>query len=416
MANRKKKKAKQHPPRQQDEQTRMNVYFRNMKEILALCDCAEVVDLLNPSMKKVVYDLRHFPIQLQPEDAPGLCKNHFKIIRQELDRIMHHTTMSLKEGGVEIPAYRFYTYLPVLFDVKSWLQVRKGETEKQICCLLDGHIDIPKTEKQFREKINQNCQTLSLCKSSPPNSLVAVFMELVGEHELSRRRNRLKFTVKHRKQKIRYFKLKQQMRPTFRLGIYTPMQEPAWSKVNRSLFENIPFDLEETLPVYVQSHALERLRERIDIINFDDLFIFMLDSFIDPKVVRCAGYYLVEYQTFLGKMGYWVSRIVDDALVVITFLFLTGNDTPEGERLNKLSGLSKIDMHYWNIDRLSTFYHSDLKDNPTMKQLFCDAGCANLFNLERFDEQLCSKHYQLAEKLVNYLQPANQKDLTAVTG
>jgi uncharacterized protein len=42
-------------------------------------------------------------------------------------------------------------------------------------------------------------------------------------------------------------------------------------------------------------------------------------------------------------------------LVARTFLLLTNNGTPEGDRLREISGLTKIDHKYWATDKLSAF-------------------------------------------------------------
>jgi hypothetical protein len=83
------------------------------------------------------------------------------------------------------------------------------------------------------------------------------------------------------------------------------------------------------------------------------------------------------------KLGYFKGDIIGDKLVIRTFLFITNNGTPEGKKLQKLIGLQKADKKYLGIDKLSTFILSDIKENEQLKTLFCEAGCGDLFKLDK---------------------------------
>lgn len=139
------------------------------------------------------------------------------------------------------------------------------------------------------------------------------------------------------------------------------------------------------IEVCVLEHAIKRLHERLDCI--DALFlrtnyatslrypVFHYES--DDKV-------LIEYKINGIKAGYFVAEYIEGILLIRTFLFLTNNGTPEGRRLNELTGLSKLDKKYLQIDQLKAFYDSDIEENEHLKKLFIDAGCGGLFEIRKF--------------------------------
>lgn len=140
-----------------------------------------------------------------------------------------------------------------------------------------------------------------------------------------------------------------------------------------------------SVEVCVMEHAIKRLQERLNCI--DTLFLqtnyatslrfprFHYES--DDKV-------LIEYRINQIKVGYFVAEYIEGLLLIRTFLFLTNNGTPEGRRLNELTGLSKMDKKYLQIDQLKAFYDSDIEENEHLKKLFVDAGCGGLFEIRKF--------------------------------
>ncbi len=88
------------------------------------------------------------------------------------------------------------------------------------------------------------------------------------------------------------------------------------------------------LDVYVQTHALRRLSERLDCIDPGVLQTHLFDSVDEPHACQQAnGSFLIEYRLHGIKAGYLVADIVDAALVIRTFLFITNSGTPEGKKL-----------------------------------------------------------------------------------
>jgi uncharacterized protein (UPF0276 family) len=57
------------------------------------------------------------------------------------------------------------------------------------------------------------------------------------------------------------------------------------------------------------------------------------------------------------------------------------NGTPEGQKLENITELKKLDKKYLAIDKLSTFMTSDIGDNEEVRKIFTTAGCQCLLDL-----------------------------------
>lgn len=141
------------------------------------------------------------------------------------------------------------------------------------------------------------------------------------------------------------------------------------------------------LDVYVQTHALQRLSERINItpgIMHEILFLI----FMQDEIEHCwhNGTCLVTYRISNEKAGYLVVKLHTDKLLIHTFLFLTNDDTPEGDQLKKLVEVEKADKEYMRIDNLPEFNAYHIEKSERASKLFRDAGCGSLLKLGHLQE------------------------------
>lgn len=65
--------------------------------------------------------------------------------------------------------------------------------------------------------------------------------------------------------------------------------------------------------------------------------------------------------------------------VIRTFPFITNGGTPEGQRLQELSGIKRMDREFPAIDKLSTFVSADIRANRELESLFCEGRDAKVF-------------------------------------
>jgi hypothetical protein len=163
----------------------------------------------------------------------------------------------------------------------------------------------------------------------------------------------------------------------------------------------------KALDVYIQSHALDRLAERIDGVNPGFLQLCANLSLRNAKVCKNKkGHWLFEFHLLGKRVGYFKGDVIDGKIILRTFLFLTNNGTPEGERLHEHTGIMKEDKMYLTIDKFSSFMHSDIKTNERVKAIFIKAGCQSLFEIDKTVDFYQGEEKSLANLIENYLTRA----------
>ncbi|MCT4648595.1 MAG: hypothetical protein N4A74_26640 [Carboxylicivirga sp.] len=171
-------------------------------------------------------------------------------------------------------------------------------------------------------------------------------------------------------------------RPVFQVGFVQIGGGVKWRYVPaRWLGEHYNGD-KTHLPICLQSHAIKRYYERNDGYHqrLNNFFLFM--SFKNEEDFcfdRNRLFIAIKIRQI--KVGYFVGDVIGNRVIMRTFLFVTHQGTPEGKKLSSISGLSKADMSYWRIDRLSAFLDGSLEKEDYIKGLFERAGLSDLFKL-----------------------------------
>ncbi len=197
-------------------------------------------------------------------------------------------------------------------------------------------------------------------------------------------------------------------RPAIKLGWASPhagvtyfQRRPSELGMNGN-FADIPMD------IYIQSHALQRLSERLDCVTKTLVHFFVVVAMSKPQVTfDSRGKLLIEYRIEKYKAGYLRADIIDGCILIRTFLFLTNNGTPEGEKLEQMTGLGKLDKKYLAIDKLSAFMSSDIRSNEAVMQLLRKSGCECLLDLHQNLKQVITNENstQATGRLIsNYLE------------
>lgn len=141
------------------------------------------------------------------------------------------------------------------------------------------------------------------------------------------------------------------------------------------------------IDVYVQMHVLDRLQERLDLTP--GLMHFAIVAMIDQQTiayVKHDNHSLVPYLLSNEKVGYLLVKWIDQKLIVVTFLFLTNDDTPEGKKLSKLLTINRLDKQHLKIDTLPAFNAYHIEDNDLLSKIFIEAGCGSLLKLRNLEE------------------------------
>jgi len=182
-------------------------------------------------------------------------------------------------------------------------------------------------------------------------------------------------------------------RPIKRVGWAFAFTGLVWNTLKPSVFKMKSPVSDIPLNVYIQSHALQRLSERIDCFQTGVVQFNMFLSLQDTRVFYDHHHnLLIEFRIYNTKAGYFRVDMVEGMIVIRTFLFVTNSGTPEGQKLEQNTGLQKLDKKYLAIDKLSTFMTSDIGNNQEVRNIFVAAGCKCLIDLYEDMNQLVTKH------------------------
>lgn len=159
----------------------------------------------------------------------------------------------------------------------------------------------------------------------------------------------------------------------------------------------------QPLNVYIQDHALSRIRERLNISPSGYVYDCIGRSMSNPVIVGMSGpSYMVEYKYFSYRLGYLIVTIEDDIALVRSFKFITMTGTPEFYALkNRLKG-SREDFEYLGLDTLDMLLNSDIQNDPQLREIFIDCGLGHLFDLT--DPEFGAPKKLIAEELKQYFR------------
>lgn len=188
--------------------------------------------------------------------------------------------------------------------------------------------------------------------------------------------------------KIKHVAINGMFRPAFHMEFSQLNGRLKQVKVPVALLKDFYFGNQNELTVCIQSHALQRLAERLDLLNEAAINYTLRNTTLEiERFEFYNGLILLPYLVHECKVGYLVAELIHDLLVFKTFLFVTHFSTPEGDKLKEISGLGWQDISYWKIDRLSTFMRTDTEKYPRLTKMFKEAGLGDLFLLKnkKFD-------------------------------
>ena len=165
------------------------------------------------------------------------------------------------------------------------------------------------------------------------------------------------------------------------------------------------------LPVYVQQHALDQLRERVPITG-PGVEDYLWQSLVDPKLLPGdrTDEFLAEYRLYQYVLGYLPVRRLPDKIIVKTFLFLTMSGTPQQRLLFKKLGLERRHREQQSLDQLTLYLTTDIQTDPVLRRVFAECGCGHLFDMIK-PEFRADAEAGLAGKLRRFLGIESEADL-----
>jgi hypothetical protein len=159
-------------------------------------------------------------------------------------------------------------------------------------------------------------------------------------------------------------------RPAFRL-IMPNYIESEVHNINipqNRIFKNSTPD--KLLKVYIQSHALLRMKERIDTLTIFEKNMYLMNSVVSGKKIRLLSgheaFEMVEYKNHI--IAYLPFVVQEDCVIILTVLPVTNPVTPIGKKLCETLGTSRAELEVCGMDKLSYFLRTDFDKIPKLKQ------------------------------------------------
>jgi hypothetical protein len=138
------------------------------------------------------------------------------------------------------------------------------------------------------------------------------------------------------------------------------------------------------LDIFIQSHALQRAKERIDIFPAHKKNHYVMEPLLYMHRVTQtpSGHSMLECYTQNGddivRFGYFPFIIQNRRLIVLTFLPLVSLNVWEGYSLCRQLGLQMEDTKFLQMDKLSFFLTVDFEQIPVLKKVLEQTGIWSL--------------------------------------
>ncbi len=391
-----------------------NEFFRNLDSLItALTNDPSVFRLIPHKFYDTIYagKLQQLHITIAP--GCSVSKQVYEQIKWDILNYVKNRKLTFTDNG---PIVTLDTYFRIGLTFSVFLQAITHTSSEALHLVknkLQNYFD-NYTENAVNDLINKFTLELNRILDVIPfyyNTYNEWMYWLVFDHPVGKDGNPvnyMNFLIKSYRPEVRKIFSEGIMRPAWEVCWTIPGKGVTRLTFSSSQLQLPPGQVNENIPVYIQSHAFVRLYERIDC-----LFRPFVQANVYYSMKNCkfhkkqSGAYLFDYTYFNKKLGYLVADITCGVLLVHSFLFITHDGTPEGNRLTRLTSLKKYDKKHLNIDRLSVFYASDIADNPEVKQIFISAGCTGLFETDQTvseDIMNLDHKYAVAEKIISYLR------------
>lgn len=382
-----------------------NEFFEKFKHILNTVCGENLFQNIPASSFDYIYKIRSHslrPVAASGHKFPVYLIDRFKRV---LSRILKDTPIVIDDNGFEISLYDFITVAFSIIKFSYMTNDHDFEGAEKIRTKFSQLLRSETIDNSVRQKLANILYSLSAIQNDIGKCLYWFNYESSGIADPSGPVHHIAYLHKYEPKSIS-IQINGNARPVMplewsqtQIGLVPMTVKPSLFNID-SPFAEIP------IKIYIQNHALQRLAERIDNLDLGLVHLFVYFSFRDIKVFYdINNNLLIEYRIENSRAGYFRADLIDGMLIVRTFLFITNNSTPEGQLLEKNTGLQKLDKKHLAIDKLSTFMTSGIRDNDVLRKIFNESGCHSLFDIYEKVDEYSTKHSNqfTAELMINYL-------------
>ena len=371
-----KKKPSSHQQQKLANSQHRNEFFRKLRYVINGISGEDVFSLIPKNVIENQYDLRTHTLRLFVPNGNKVPHEVLYDAKCIISSFAKRERIVIAPNGFEVSLDDYFSIALTVMNFYFGIDKEQWPHVERVKAGLEGFIaDCEALFNSANERLYAFLQAYGVGICDISKTLYWYKHEIVNTQNLGKGIHHLVSLYSHELESASIV-IEGHPRPAKRLGWAIAYKGIEWVDLNPSLLGISTANANAPMKVYVQSHALQRLAERLDCFTTGLLHVNLYYSVMDPKVFYDSyGRTLVEYRFFDTKAGYLRLDTVDGVIVIRTFLFVTNNGTPEGQLLEKNTGLQLLDKKYLAIDKLSTFMSSDIGDNQAVRKIFEDAGC-----------------------------------------
>ncbi|MDR1373291.1 MAG: hypothetical protein LBJ17_09310 [Dysgonamonadaceae bacterium] len=378
------KKKKMRPVVDMNKKKQSNTFleasYASVRRILrALGEDESIFDVFTKRQKQDMFMNKILPTHVAAKEGHDVPRQYIRYIQNDL---IFHLRSSYFDKDIGVTWMDMATVgqtLMIVCNASSYLATLQ---EKQLAIMkhLSDLFEKKNTFGELQMNIASYIKTI-LMMFSQPN--FRIYGQTDFDHsEASLQRGYIRSTVyivTHECQTLR-FNYKNRERTAFRIATGQFMGSTPYTggKIMLSkIFPNVEQDRE--LDIYIQSHAIRRFKERIDTIypimrnEFFIISLVMMQNVVTghngTPLMACI---MLDNECGNKVIGYFVFTVSGNNMIIITMLPLLSESVPEGRTLYERLHLSKYEIEYLGMDKLSFFYEVDIDQIPLLKQVLFD--------------------------------------------
>ena len=376
--------------------------FRNLLKVLT--GTTELYNSIPEKILEKIYEERVLSMVVEAEKGNFIDPQILKSIKESLQLYSRNETCTITETNETITISDFLTTGITLMRCKDLIKPADFPDAEKLILLSDQFIKSQEKAGSAFESLMKIFWIAIILESKLNGQLYCAEMKPGFTFSNGGYYGCMKLLISSSVPQKIEVTINESVRPAYRVGGIEFPNQLNWCEREASLFGLTGNN--NMLPVYIQMHAINRIEERLDcasknILNFS-IYTSLKEGTVKPGL---NNQYLIEFRYFNWKLGYLLCIVLKDKIVARTFLFLTNNGTPEGKKLYDIAGIKKYDKKYLQIDKLSTFVDPELLRNETLRRLFFDAGCGDLFDYaeNKMKANDAGVSHNIANALINYL-------------
>jgi len=368
-------KRKKASPQKFNKSAAVKVNFNRIKQVCQILGCADALCILSQQELKEIYRFRMHFMQAKISLGHKISKEKMKLYKHFIQQFGKESESVVLEGQKPV-SVMCLAAIKQFIVWHSQLPETRGAEIKKVLYVLFEHFA---KKERLLEGLYLNYNRLLLVSNPFTKTMHTLKTGLeYRSHEVSGFYHTISIcSVEPRVSRVEINGIK---RIVYQIGYQSVNDEPDWAGIPvAKLFNLYRGDLQK-LPVCIQNHALHRYLSRISPLSENAGYCYIAISIrTGEPLIYCRNVlFPICYNNF--KLGYFIGKPVGDKLVINTFLFVTQHGTPEGDKLEKLSGLSKEEITYWNIAKLEVFASEETDREQGIFTLFKECGLDYLFD------------------------------------